>query len=147
MYEMRLDRWINDYIDLRCENSDQVETIECLESKIILKDKALVAAREIIDNSHRLAEHGREEIKSLEGELSVCKQDSEVLKKVVEIVDMWDTYPVGKEMHKIYALVEDYLDVACEGCGKRCTLEELTDGRCHECVLPDGHQTHVYIGR
>lgn len=91
--------------------ADKDMLIECLESKIILKDKALVAAREIIDNSHRLAEHGREEIKSLEGELSACKQDLKVLKKVVEIVDMWDTYPVGKEMHKIYALVEDYLDV------------------------------------
>ena len=63
---------------------------------ITLKDKALVVAREIIGNSHRLAEQ--------------YKQDSEVLKKVVEIVDMWDTYPAGKEMHKIYALVEEYID-------------------------------------
>lgn len=42
-------------------------------------------------------------------EFKELKKDSEMLKKVVKIVEMWDICPSDNDMHRIYELIKDYI--------------------------------------
>lgn len=160
-------------IDLKQETIDKLKdvmlkdgVIKCLESKIALKDKALVAAREIVEKSYRQAVQYKEQNEALkadtkriaanyqghnahlkdkiedlssqltekraiineitrrrvnevetrqalEAELSVRKQDSEVLLKVAGVVRDWLDTPLSDRsaLNRLEYVTKDYLNI------------------------------------